>query len=66
MNCCNDQGICTRGKDCPARKDKFPQITMEDDDQWLTLDEFVGVVKTMLDGVGVLAIIVAIGFWSAR
>lgn len=29
MNCCNDQGTCTRGPNCPARADKASAVPPE-------------------------------------
>ncbi len=64
MNCCNND--CNQGRSCEARKaaDSFPQITM--DDPLVTFDEVSGWIRNALAGVGVVAVIVAIGFWSAR
>lgn len=48
------------------KEDDFPKITLEDDEPLVTFDQIVGYIWNALAGVGILAIIVAIGFWSAK
>jgi hypothetical protein len=68
MNCCNEYGRCNNGAECAARKaaDSFPRITMEDDEPLVTFEMVAGWIRNALAGVGILACIVAVGFWSAR
>lgn len=44
--------------------DKFPQIEMLDEPV-ITFDKVVTYIINALAGVGIVAIIIAIGFWSA-
>ena len=57
---CNQN--CNQGRGCTC--DKFPQIEMLDE-PLITFDKVVGYILNVLAGVGIVAIIIAIGFWSA-
>jgi hypothetical protein len=59
MNCCNDYGECHQGKDCPVRE-SVDNLTA------ITLDSVFGLLRNMLAGVGILAVIMALGFWSVK
>lgn len=51
MNCCNDFGECTRGHDCPARRDTTrPAVTFRTG--WARLDNLLQAISY---GVAVLA-----------
>lgn len=62
MNCCNQN--CNQGRDCPARQACELPITM--DEPLITFDMVVGWMRNALAGVGIIAMIVLIGVWSAR
>ena len=57
---CNQN--CNQGRSCTC--DKFPQIEMLDEPV-ITFDKVVTYVINGPAGVGIVAIIIAIGFWSA-
>ena len=46
-------------------KDDDLKITMEDP-PLVTFDDVVGWIRNALAGIGVLALVVLIGYWSAR
>lgn len=60
MPCNHD---CNQGRSCSC--DKFPQIELLDDEPIVTFEKVMDYLITLMAGVGVVACIVAIGFWSA-
>lgn len=59
MSCTNN---CNQGRSCTC--DKFPQIEMLDE-PLITFDKVVDYVYAMLAGIGMVAVIIAVGCWSA-
>jgi len=53
MSCCNHD--CDQGRECAER-----------DEPIVTFDSVVGLMRDLLAGVGVVTLIIAIGFWSAK
>lgn len=53
MSCCNHD--CDQGRECDER-----------DKPIVTFDSVVGLMRDLLAGVGVVTLIIAIGFWSAK
>jgi len=53
MSCCNHD--CDQGRECAER-----------DKPIVTFDSVVGLMRDLLAGVGVVTLIIAIGFWSAK
>lgn len=46
--------------------DKFPRITLEDDEPIVTFDRVVGWIVNALAGVGLAATLMVIGYWSIK
>ena len=67
MNCCNSQGECTQGRDCPIRK----QRTKEANDAYINrsnglepdlLDDFAASIKGLIAVIFVVTVITLIAF----
>jgi hypothetical protein len=57
MNCCNANGKCTQGRDCPIRKQKLLQ---EIGDPY---DETIGSVKGLIAFIAVTAALTLLAFF---
>lgn len=64
MNCCDYK--CNQGRDCPARKDKFPgQIIPQDDEPIFTLQSVLDWVWGALAGIGLVsALVISMFLWG--
>ena len=71
MNCCNDTGTCTQGRDCPIRK----QRTKEANDAYIKgflmgqeapLDDIADTFKALIAVIAVTAAVtlLAFGIWG--
>jgi hypothetical protein len=59
MNCCNDYGQCTQGKDCPVRQ----ACEIPEDDPIITLENFSRWVRNMFAGMGLTLVIASACFF---
>jgi len=68
MNCCNDIGTCTQGRDCPARK----QRAKETDDAYMSggwgkvadpYDDVADTFKALILVIAVTAAVTLLAFW---
>jgi hypothetical protein len=63
MNCCDKHGHCNQGRNCPARQAcELP----DEDTPPMSFDEVMNLVVALFAAIGVVAVIMALGFWSAR
>jgi hypothetical protein len=60
MNCCDYN--CTQGRECPARQSRELPITMNDEDQPVSIDDVFRWIRNVLAGVGFTAMLVFICF----
>ena len=71
MNCCNDTGTCTQGRDCPIRKQRAEETNkayinrnngLEPD----ILDDFVASIKGLIAVIVVVTgiTLIAFAFWG--
>jgi len=53
MNCCDEYGNCTQGRDCPVRNERIAQVMKDRDLFWdvmeglLTLGAIVGIIVSL-------------------
>ena len=67
MNCCNDNGTCDQGKDCPVRKQRIKEVNdmyikaTQDIDPYVdTIGEFKSLLALLLVLVGLVMLTFAI------
>lgn len=67
MNCCNDMGNCTQGRDCPIRKqraketdDAYMKMLRELDDPY---EDVTASFKGLIVLMGVIAVLTLFTFW---
>ena len=53
MNCCDEYGNCTQGRDCPVRNERITQVMKERDLFWdvmeglVTLAVIIGIIASL-------------------